>query len=139
MIYKKIVKSFAVALILALTFTACCDNSQKETKEVVIDKENVVKAVLNVDGMTCAGCEMAIQGNVEKMAGVLSVKASHTDKTTVIEYDKTQTNTKEIEKVISETGYKIFQESEKEALKEVPGTMKCAAGKCGAGKCGSTE
>jgi len=125
-------------LVLSLGFIACSDKSEEE-KVIKIDKENVLKTVLNVEGMTCEGCEASIQGNVAKIAGVVSVKASHTKKTTVIEYDKTQTSELEIAKVISETGYKIFQESEKAAIKEVPQAMKCAAGKCGAGKCGNSE
>lgn len=135
--FTKKIRDITLIVIFTLGFVACSD--VPENKVVKIDKANVLKTIINVEGMTCEGCELAIQGNISKLDGVVSVKASHTDKNTVIEYDKTQTNAKEIEKVISETGYKIFQESEKEALKVVPSMMKCGEGKCGTGKCGHSE
>ncbi len=134
MLNRKIIQTIALVFTLSLGLVSCGEKVQEEKKVVKIDKANLLKTVINVDGMTCEGCEAAIQGNVAKIDGVVSVKASHTDKTTIIEYDKTQTNEVEISKVISETGYKIFQDSMKEAIKEVPAAMKCGEGKCGHSK-----
>jgi len=102
-----------------------------EKESVKVDKSNVLKAVINVRGMTCEGCEATIQNNVSKISGVVSVKASHIGENTIVEYDKSQTDPQEIEKVISEIGYQIFQAEEKAQKKEVPEAMKCGAGKCG--------
>ena len=139
MLFTKRIQTLVLILALSIGFSACSDNASEEKKSVAVDKANVLKTVINVDGMTCEGCEASIQGNVAKIDGVVSVKASHTDKTTIVEYDKTQTSEREIAKVISDTGYKIFQESAKEVPKEVPSAMKYGEGKCGAGKCGHAE
>lgn len=136
MINNKILRnisSIIFSLTIMLSFSNCSDSSSEnsKTESVKIDKSNVLKAVINVKGMTCEGCEATIQSNVSKIPGVVSVKASHVDENTIIEYDKSQTNPQEIEKVISETGYQIFQAEEKAQIKEVPQAMKCGAGKCG--------
>lgn len=136
MISKKVLRNiFGVvfSLVIILSFSNCSDSANKsDEKEVTkIDKSNILKAVINVRGMTCEGCEESIKSNVSKMSGVVSVKASHVDENTIVEYDKSQTNPEEIAKVISETGYQIFQEEEKAQIKEVPQAMKCGAGKCG--------
>lgn len=125
--------------ILSISFTNCSESTSSEPVKTVIKKENVLKTVFDVEGMTCEGCESAIQGNLSKLTGVVSVKASHTDKTTVVEYDSTQTNEEALAKAIIETGYKIMSDEEKAAPKKAPQVMKCGEGKCGAGKCGNAE
>ena len=107
---KNSIVKIILVLGLGAFFTGCCDSSSKEsTKETVkIDKKNVLKTVINVEGMTCGGCESAIQGNLSKLDGVVSVKASHTAKTTVVEYDESQITQEELKKAIVETGYKII-------------------------------
>ena len=132
-------KKILLSLSLVLLTASCCDNADKEKEPVAIDKANVAQTVLNVEGMTCEGCESTIQMNLSKMKGVVSVKASHVEKTTVVEYDKTQVSAKELEDAIISTGYKVFDTPIKEAKKEVKSAMKCAPGKCGAGKCGEAE
>ena len=142
MINQKILVSLFLSLAVAISFSNCSDSTNKSTKKeaVEIKKENVLKAVINVKGMTCEGCESSIQTAVSKMSGVVNVKASHVDENTVIEYDKTQTSAQEIEKVISSIGYKIFQDAEKEEMKEAPkAAMKCGEGKCGTSMSANSE
>ena len=136
MINKKILKNLANAvfsLAIILSFSNCSDSASKNDEKNVaeIEKSNILKAIINVKGMTCEGCETSIKTNVSKIPGVISVHASYSDEITAVEYDKTQTNSQEIEKVISETGYQIFQAEEKAEQKEAPQAMKCGEGKCG--------
>lgn len=137
---KKVLVSIFLSLGLIMTFTSCTDSNKSAEKESVqVDKANVLKTVINVEGMTCEGCEASIQNNLNKFPGVVSSKASHVSKTTTIEYDKTKTDPAALEQVIIETGYKIISEEEKSVPKEAPTAMKCGEGKCGAGKCGNAE
>ncbi len=132
---NKILLKIVVILGLAILFAGCCDSTQESTQKeaIKIDKANVLKTVLNVEGMTCEGCESAIQGNLSKLDGVVSVKASYTAKTTIIEYDKSQITKEELEKAIVDTGYKIIIPGQEKALKVAPpSAMKCGEGKCGA-------
>lgn len=136
MINKKVLKSLAngiFSMAVIFSFSNCSDSASKSDEQEVVktDKSNILKAVINVKGMTCEGCESSIQTRVSEMEGVIGVKASHIDENTIVEYDKTQTSPQEIEKVISEIGYQIFQAEEKAQMKEAPQTMKCGEGKCG--------
>ena len=60
---------------------------------------------LTVEGMTCTGCEGTVKESVEKIAGVVSVKASHLDSTAVVSFDSTQTSIAAIGDAVTEAGY----------------------------------
>ena len=47
---------------------------------------------VNIEGMTCEGCENHINSEVLKVQGVLSSEASHKEKNAVIIFDTTKTN-----------------------------------------------
>ncbi|MDQ7045549.1 MAG: cation transporter [Sulfurimonas sp.] len=136
---KKILLKIVLSLGLLLAFSACCDSKDEEKEAVKIDNTKVLKMVLNVQGMTCEGCEATIQNNVSKLAGVVSVKASHVDKTTTVDFDTTQISAAQIEKVIIETGYKIISTPEGSDENESPKVAPKSVMKCGEGKCGHAE
>lgn len=130
---KKSLRNILVSFGLVLSLIACSDTAESEEKVVKVEAKNLSKIVLNVEGMTCEGCESAIQTNLSKLDGVTSVKASHVAKTTEIEFDTTKIDTAKLETAIVETGYKIVTAKEaKLPSKEVSSSeMKCGAGKCG--------
>jgi len=82
------------------------DNSKKELIPSV-KKENISTKKLSVDGMTCLGCEVTLEKAVSKVDGVLHVKASFSDKSVEIEYDKTKTDSNELKGAILKKGYKL--------------------------------
>lgn len=78
------------------------------TKEIVyVSQSNIVKEVFVVEGMTCAGCEAPVENEVNKLDGIISVKANYENANTVVEYDKTKVDKAAIIKAISRTGYKV--------------------------------
>ena len=82
---------------------------RSSNKEVVYVKEsNVTEIEYNIKGMTCAGCEAHIESEVNKLEGIIVVKASHEKGNTVVSYDKTKVTNKEIENAVGKTGYKII-------------------------------
>ncbi len=92
-------------ILLAMIFMiSACQNADKESK-VVIKRENIIKQVLAVDGMTCMGCEITLEKNVSEIKGVVDVKASADKKQMTVEYDKTKTNLSEIIKKVKDAGY----------------------------------
>lgn len=134
--YKKNVLKIVFLSILVLVLNACSDSNDKNDLAATTQKPSVLKMVLNVEGMTCEGCESAIQNNLSKLPGVVSVKASHVDKTTTVDFDENKISGEAIEKAILETGYKIITAPEGmpmvEEVKVAPkSTMKCGEGKCG--------
>ena len=50
-----------------------------------------------------------VQSEVNKLDGILSVKASYEDAHTVVKYEKAKTDLAAIQKAINSTGYKIVE------------------------------
>ena len=63
-----------------------------------------------VEGMTCSGCERAIQNVVKNVVGVASAKAELATSTVSVEYDPTKTSIGEIKNAITKLGYKLVAE-----------------------------
>ena len=79
-------------------------------KEVVyVSETNVSKVEYKIKGMTCTGCEVHIESEVNELNGIIEVKANHEKANTIVKYDKTKVTTKEIKDAIGKTGYKIIE------------------------------
>jgi len=109
-------KNLIVIVLLAALVSACDSKSGtggdnkdtlKSQQESSITPENFQKVEFKVEGMSCAGCENAIKGSMEKCAGVKVANASFTAGNTVIEYDKTKTNIDTLKKAIENDGYTV--------------------------------
>lgn len=70
-----------------------------------------VEVVINVDGMTCDGCENAIQKGIETLDGIAVVESSHEEGWTKVKFDKNQTSIEDIEGKITDTGYVVEGET----------------------------
>lgn len=103
---KSFLVKVAIFLGLITMLTSCSDSNN--IQEEKIDKANVLKMVLNVEGMTCEGCEKGIENSLAKLPGVVEVKASHIAKSTTVNFDGTKISGVAIEKAIRESGYKII-------------------------------
>jgi len=96
-------------IILSTAFSLSCSMPDNQSKKVVIVNESdVLRKTIGVNGMTCVGCEVTLEDNIAKIEGVVSVKASHTDKEAIIEFDSTKTDIITITKKIKESGYKPY-------------------------------
>ncbi|MFH0757164.1 MAG: cation transporter [Bacteroidota bacterium] len=100
-----------IMLFAALTMVAC--NSQPKTDTEAPNKEAVSTqaawevVVLNVEGMTCEGCENAIRAGIETLPGIAEVESSHEEAFTRVKFDKNVTTVEEISEKITETGYTV--------------------------------
>lgn len=95
--------------IINVSIIISCSSSDKKSEKVIVVKESdIVREKIGVNGMTCVGCEVTLEENISKIEGVVSVKASHTTKEAVIEFDSTKTDIKIITRTIKESGYKPF-------------------------------
>ncbi|MCF6359712.1 MAG: cation transporter [Cyclobacteriaceae bacterium] len=99
----------ALLLIINVLFIASCSSSDNNSQKVIFVKESdIVRENIGVNGMTCVGCEVTLEENISKIQGVVSVKASHTNKEAIIEFDSTKTDINTITKTIEQSGYKPF-------------------------------
>ncbi len=95
--------------IINVSIIESCSSSDKKNEKVIVVKESdIVRESIRVNGMTCVGCEVTLEENISKIEGVVSVKASHTEKKATIEFDSTKTEIKTITQTIKESGYKPF-------------------------------
>ena len=119
-------------------------SSNKEA--IVIQKQNLQRIEVNIEGMTCKACEATIEKVVLETGAVGSVKASSDKKSAIIRFDKSIIDIDTLTKAISTTGYKPISFKDKDGLHKINNinmtkhkieSSKCGGGKCGAGKCGS--
>ena len=96
-------------LFVAMAVVAC--NTQPKSEQASDSSEAVaaqwVEVTLNVEGMTCDGCENAINAGVEGLEGIASVESSHEEAWTKVKFDKNTTSVEDISGKIAETGYEV--------------------------------
>lgn len=85
---------------------------QSQASEVINDKSNLVTLSLNVEGMTCTGCEQHITHEVNQLLGIASVEASYENGNTTVEFNKTETSEQLIIDAVNATGYTVIQSTE---------------------------
>ena len=99
--------------ILLITICFACLNKSKDTSMgefTVVDSCAMKTVLLQVDGMTCEGCEMTISKAIGNMDGVMDVNASHTDSLTTVVYDTSKASIVLISEKIVELGYTVVGE-----------------------------
>jgi len=98
-------------LLIAAMLLAGCNSTGKKSDDAAANAEAVatewVEVTLNVEGMTCDGCENAIKAGVESLDGIASVESSHEEGWTKVKYDKALTSAEDIEGKITDTGYMV--------------------------------
>ena len=62
---------------------------------------------LNVQGMTCNHCKMAVTNALQELAGVNSVAVELQAGTVEVEYDEAKVNVEQLKDAIEEQGYDI--------------------------------
>ena len=82
-------------------------NTNKEV--VYVSESDINKVEYSIKGMTCTGCEVHIESEVNKLDGIIEVKANHEKRNTIVKFDKTKVSNKEIEDAVGKTGYKIIE------------------------------
>ena len=75
---------------------------------VIVQSNNIVKAKMEIEGMTCTGCEESINYALKNEPGVISATSSYKTGIAYVEYDKTKVKPEQLKKVVEENvGYKV--------------------------------
>uniref|UniRef100_UPI004047D8B2 mercuric transport protein MerTP n=1 Tax=Mariniflexile sp. TaxID=1979402 RepID=UPI004047D8B2 len=74
---------------------------------VSVDNSNIQTIKFNIKGMVCGSCEESINHSVTKIDGVVQVNTSHSEGSSIIEFDTTKTNSNAIKEAIKSKGYII--------------------------------
>lgn len=83
------------------------DQTTDESSEQLIVAEQMKTLVLDVEGMTCNGCEESVKKSIASLAGVTEVSASFVDSVAVVSFDPGQTSVEEIQNAVSGIGYAV--------------------------------
>lgn len=110
----KSIQKVMSAMAIAILMVSCGGNQAKQetTGDVSATAADLVEVVINVDGMTCTGCENAIKAGVENLEGIASVESSFEEGWTKVKYDPDKTSVEQIEGKITDTGYTVVGEKE---------------------------
>jgi len=95
------------AISIAFPYYSSIFYPDNKKEVVVVNQSNIQNVNFDIKGMTCASCEEHVNHEVNKLNGIVNSKASYENGNAIIEFDRTKTNEKEIEKAINSTGYKV--------------------------------
>lgn len=73
----------------------------------------IEKTILNIEGMTCANCEIAVENELNKYAGIKETKCSYKTGTLHITYDNGIINISQIKNIIEKIGYSVSENNKK--------------------------
>ncbi len=73
-----------------------------------INSNTIVKAKLEIEGMTCTSCEHSVDFALKSEKGVLSAESSFETGTAYVQYDSTKVKPEQLKKAVEEkVGYKV--------------------------------
>jgi len=107
--FLSIITVFAIAMLAVPYYVDVFYPSNNKTEVVISDTTNIESVDFDIEGMTCTGCEIHIESEVNALEGIINVKADYESGTTAVTYDKSKVNTNSIEEAILSTGYKILE------------------------------
>ncbi len=98
-------------VLAAVTLLFACNSQTKSSNDTEAKVQSAnpdwIEVVLDVEGMTCDGCENAIKAGVESLDGIEVVESSHEEGWTKIKFDQSLTSVEDIEGKITDTGYVV--------------------------------
>ncbi|MEJ5351730.1 MAG: mercuric transport protein MerTP [Melioribacteraceae bacterium] len=80
----------------------------EKTNVVIVQANNIIKAKLNIEGMSCTACEESVDYALKSEDGVIKATSSYKTGITYVEYDRTKVNLEQLKKAVEEkVGYKV--------------------------------
>jgi copper chaperone CopZ len=102
-------------LALIISFMSCQQSkAPKENDNQKTEVKTNKTLTLQVEGMTCTGCEATIENKIKGLQGVSKVKADHKKGLTQIEFDSSKVEKPAFIDAIKSTGYKVVSDKQKE-------------------------
>ena len=67
----------------------------------------MVENTLNVEGMSCAHCKAAVEGELKALPGLEKANADLALGTVEVRYDESKVGTEDLKSAIEEAGYRV--------------------------------
>jgi copper chaperone CopZ len=75
---------------------------------VIVQSDNIIKAEIQIEGMTCTSCENSVDYALKSESGVIKESSSYKTGIAKVEYDKSKVTEDQLKKAIEEkVGYKV--------------------------------
>lgn len=100
-----IISIFSLVMLTFPSYAHIFYPENKNQTAIVIGKSSK-KEEFTINGMTCRGCEKHVENKVNKLSGIVRVKASYDKANTIVEFDPGKISVRDIQKAIDSTGYK---------------------------------
>jgi mercuric ion transport protein len=100
-----VIVTFALAPYYTGYLVSAVSNPQQSLSAATMPAE-AESTVIEVEGMTCAGCEPHINETLKGLNGIISSEASYQNKNVKVVYNAKQITLEQIKKAIDEIGYK---------------------------------
>lgn len=84
--------------------------SDNKKEIIVVDKGDIEKIDLKIDGMTCDACQNHVNHAVNELPGIINIYTSYAEGNAIVKFDKTKVSIAQIEKAINGTGYRVLGE-----------------------------
>lgn len=104
MLKRSLFMSLSVLFAFAL-LVSCGQNAESEAQDTQAVAANLQKISLDVDGMTCSGCEYNVESALKKIAGVTAVQADHEGKSAEITFDPDLSDVQQFVEAVNGIGY----------------------------------
>ena len=104
--FKTVVSIALVSFLGAALIFGCGktnDQNLPESKEAVVANAKMVK--LDIEGMTCTGCEYGVKTALEKIEGVTKAKADFEAKSAEVEFDPEVATVAQMVEAVKQTGF----------------------------------
>lgn len=96
------------ALLISFPYYGKAFLSSPETKNVAVDKSNLMMATLYIEGMNCEACENHVNTALMKQDGVIEASTNYEKGFSTVKFDKTKITIEQLASTAEkETGYKI--------------------------------
>lgn len=79
-----------------------------EASSINVSSTNLIKAELEIEGMTCTACEQSVDYALRSEEGVINATSSYETGIADVEYDKSKITAEELKKAVeNKVGYKV--------------------------------
>ena len=101
---RNLISAFALLPLLAVF--GCSSKNAEQELTTKVDNISTKVITCDVEGMTCTGCEVNVKMAVNKIDGVIEVKASFADGTAEVTVDPEKVSEQDVIDAINKMGYK---------------------------------
>lgn len=99
---------FTISILLLSLFS--CGNPSANDQNKKDQVQNLVEIQIQVEGMTCEGCENTVNTELAKLDGVVSSVASHVDQVVIVKADTAITSVSLMKSAIENVGYTVVNQ-----------------------------